>query len=119
MPERCGHFSRANARSRVETSVCPQGVEAGGRIVPLAFWCWRHGKGARNPGDWLAGCNAGREGGTYVYPTDVRDHLAWSARFIRGRAQPGDIDRHLQRLAGIRITPRFARPLWELCGDRR
>ena len=65
-------------------------------------------KVAQGPGDWLGGFNAGLRGDAYIYPTDVQDRLTWRAGFIEGAAQ------RLQRLARIRITPRFARPMWEL-----
>jgi hypothetical protein len=110
---RCFHFSRANARPRIETCVCPQGVEA------LAFCCRHYGKGAHNPANWLIGCNARLQGEIYFYPTDARDHLACSAEFIEGRAQQGEIDRRLRGLAGIRITPLFARLSCELWRRRR
>jgi hypothetical protein len=52
---------------------------------------------------------------------DWAARLAWASGFVEGRAQqarPHNVvcRQRLQRLAGIRITPRFARPLWELLG---
>jgi hypothetical protein len=98
---------RTPARMEPE-NVGDQHLGAGGRIVSPALWRLHRAKVAQDPGDWLAGFNAGLRGNSYVYPADVEDRLAWSAGFIECAAQ------RLQRLARIRITPRFAWPMWEL-----
>jgi hypothetical protein len=87
-------------------NVCDQHLEAGDRTVPPAIWGLRRATVAQGPGDLLAGFNAGLQGDAYIYPADVRDRLIWSAGFIEGAAQC------LQPHARIRITPRFALPLW-------
>jgi hypothetical protein len=109
---------RTLARMESE-NVCDQHREAGGRIVSPAFPRLHRAKVAQDPADWLAGFEAGLQGDCYVYPAEVRDRLAWASGFVEGRAQQtgpqegGKVDclQRLQRSAGIRITPRFARPL--------
>jgi hypothetical protein len=121
---------RTPARMESE-NVRNQHLEAGGRIVSPAFRRLHRTKVAQDPADWLAGLEAGLRGDCYVYWAGVRDRLACAAGFVEGRAQQarpqggsqeGDnVDRRqpLQRLAGIRITPRFARPQWEKLLGRR
>jgi hypothetical protein len=121
---------RTPARMESE-NVRDQHLEAGGRIVSPAFRRLHRAKVAQDPAEWLAGFDAGLKGDCYVYPAEVRDRLAWASGFVEGRAQQArphggsqegdniDCRQRLQRLAGIRITPRFARPLWELRGRRR
>jgi hypothetical protein len=118
---------RTPARMESE-NVCDQHLETGGHNVSPALRRLHRAKVAQGPADWLVGLEAGLRGDCYVYPAKVRDRLAWALGFIEGRAQQarpqqeGDnVGRRqrLQRLAGIRITPRLARPLWELWGRRR
>jgi hypothetical protein len=121
---------RTPARMESE-NVCDQHLEAGGRIVSPAFRRLRRAKVAQDTADWLAGFEAGLRGDCYVYPAEVRDRLAWALGFVEGRAQQarpqggsqegGNVDRRqrLHRLAGIRVTSRFAPPLCELWGRRR
>jgi hypothetical protein len=110
---------RTPARMESE-NVCDQHLEAGGRIVSPAFRRLHRAKVAQDPGDWLAGFEASLRGDCYVYSAEVRDRLAWTSGFVEGRAQHGgDFRQRLQRLASIRVAPRFARPLWELWGRRR
>jgi hypothetical protein len=85
-----------------------QHLEAGDYTVSPAIWRLRRTTAAHGRGDWLGGFHAGLRGDTYVYPTDVRNRLIWSAGFIEGAAQ------RLQRHARIRITPWFAVLLWWL-----
>jgi hypothetical protein len=130
MPNATGEAIRTPARMESE-NVRDQHLEAGGRIVSPALRRLHRAKVAQDPTDWLAGLEAGLRGDCYVYPAEVRDRLAWASGFVEGRAhqarphgrsQEGDnVDcrQRLQRLASIRIRPRFARPLWELWGWRR
>jgi hypothetical protein len=74
-------------------NVRDQHLEAGERTVSPALRCLRRAKVAQGPADWLGGFSA-------------RDRLTWTAGFIEGAAQ------RLQRLASMRIMPRFALPLW-------
>jgi hypothetical protein len=120
---------RTPARMESE-NVRDQHLEAGGHIVSPAFRRLHRAKIGQDPADWLAGFEAGLHGDSYGYPAEVPDRLAWASGFVEGRAQQarpergsqqsGNIDcrQRLQRLAGIRITPWFARPLWELLGLR-
>jgi hypothetical protein len=94
-------------RARMESeNICDQHLEVGDRTVSPAFPRLHRAKVAQGPGNWPAGYNAGLRGDAYVYPADVRDRLTWSAGFIEGAA------RRVKRLAGNRITPRFALALW-------
>jgi hypothetical protein len=96
--------TRAFARMESE-NLCDQHLEAGDRTVSPAVRCWRDAKFAHDPSDRLTGFGAGLRGDAYIYPADARDRLTWNAGFIEGAAQ------RIQRLAPIRITPRFALPL--------
>jgi hypothetical protein len=118
---------RTPARMEPE-KVCDQHLEAGGRIVSPVFRRLHRAKVAQDPADWVAGFEAGLRGDCYVYPGKVRDRLAWASGFVEGRAQQArphgegdnvDCRQRLQRLADIRITPRFAQPLWKLWRRRR
>jgi hypothetical protein len=94
-------------RVRMESeNVCDQHLEAGDGSMSPAIWRLRRATVAQDPGDWLAGLRAGPRGDAYIYPADVRNRPTWSAGFIEGAAQ------RLKHLAGNRITPRFALPLW-------
>ena len=98
---------RVPARMESE-NMLDQHLRAGSHILSPAFRRLRRAKVAPGPGDWLVGFNAALRGDAHIYPADVGDCLTWRAGFIEGAAQ------RLQRLARIRITPRFARPMWEL-----
>ena len=97
MARAAGKRTRAAARSHAENPKRPQTDTAGG-LVPLA-----------NPrcANWHAGFQAGLHGERYVYPLDC-DKVCWRAGFIEGAAH------HLRRLAAIRVTPAYARPMWAL-----
>jgi hypothetical protein len=93
--------------ARMESkNVRDQHLEAGERTVSPAFRRLHRVKVAQGPGGWLAGFNAGLRGDAYIYPAGVPNRLTSSAGFIEGAAQ------RLQRVARIRITLRFALPLW-------
>jgi hypothetical protein len=96
---------RTPARMESE-NVRDQHLESGDQAVSPAFRRVPRATVAQGPGNWLAGFEAGFRGNSFIYPTDVRDRLAWSAGFIEGAAH------RLQDHARIRITPRFALPLW-------
>jgi hypothetical protein len=90
-------------RARMESqNVRDQHLEAGDRTVSPVFRRL-HRKVAHGPGGWLAGFKSALQGDPYIYAADVRDRLTWTAGFIEGADQ---------RLARIRITPRFVLPLW-------
>jgi hypothetical protein len=96
---------RTPARMESE-NVRDQHLEGGGRTTSPALRRLRRAEVAQGPADRLGGFNTGLQGDAYIYPAGMRDRLTWSAGFIEGVA------RRLQRLARIRITPRFALPLW-------
>jgi hypothetical protein len=123
MPKRCGDSSRANARPRVETNVCPQCVEAGGAIAPAAL------------GVCLApGCDWGVEGhGRFCNPMPTATKRAATTQGgglqqschnmqVLNRSRQSclltpareEFDRlqRLLRLAAILFMPRFTEPLW-------
>jgi hypothetical protein len=84
MPKRCGHSSRAAARSRVKTTFYPQGVAPCDRVTSLAFWrIFRLDK--RHQLAWLVGFRAGYYGDPYVWPLGASDPHVWSLAFIEGR----------------------------------
>jgi len=78
--------------ARMESKkVRSQHLKAGGRIVSPAFWRLPGPEAAQNPGDWLAGFEAGLRGDSYVYPAEARSRLAWASGYIEGKAQRGRV----------------------------
>jgi hypothetical protein len=96
MAHAAGKPTRAAARSHVENPKRPQ--KASGALVPLAnSYC----------ADWHAGFQAGGHGEPYVHLLDC-DDVSWRTGFMEGAGH------RLRRLASIGVTPRFARPVWDL-----
>lgn len=88
MPKRCRNHSGANASSRVEIGVYPQGLVAGDRIVSRASMrlCRANKPGALAG---LCGFRAGFYGAAYVWPLGTLDPQVWAAGFLEGRGQRG------------------------------
>jgi hypothetical protein len=104
--------TRAPARVESE-SVGDQHLGAGGCTVSLASRRFHRAEVAHDPADRPDG--AGLRGGNYAYPIGVHDYLAWSAgQQAQGESQQGnERQQRLRYLVSFRLTPRFARPLWD------